>query len=422
MGALKQFVFLAHDRKATKTIFQESKEAIADDIAGVDAAGRSNNSQLRDAIIDEFDRLSKWRSRKERYGIAELASRETREEFTQRIKGDVRAEADGLQPNDLLNHNLGEMLNEAMPDVIFNAVYTAALEKGRQQMQTFIADTPNAAPHEIAQAVPGELSKINFEGEAKKLIAQWSKGKDTLPDEFKEFADRGRRIYSPRDSAQDLVRGDVRMRAETEAKNRGDAVFRDAMQPALRRIAENAKTEFTATKALPLSQLAANEAAAARTGKMRLRFWKARVGARRDVSKALRPNLGDLASRISTKTVEKLFDWVTAEGQRLHSQGRTDIDGRKLAEQAISKVAEFARQATIEIKPEFLQASGQGASVDLDTAIRERAYQIWEQSGKPQGQADANWLQAESEIKGAIRGRAYQICGAAGPASRTGAE
>lgn len=31
-------------------------------------------------------------------------------------------------------------------------------------------------------------------------------------------------------------------------------------------------------------------------------------------------------------------------------------------------------------------------------AIRNRAYQIWEENGCPEGQAEDNWLQAEREV------------------------
>lgn len=33
-----------------------------------------------------------------------------------------------------------------------------------------------------------------------------------------------------------------------------------------------------------------------------------------------------------------------------------------------------------------------------DNQIRERAYQLWEQAGRPHGQAIEHWLRAESEL------------------------
>lgn len=37
-------------------------------------------------------------------------------------------------------------------------------------------------------------------------------------------------------------------------------------------------------------------------------------------------------------------------------------------------------------------------SEEREQAIRERAYAIWEQEGRPEGRNLANWLQAETEI------------------------
>lgn len=38
--------------------------------------------------------------------------------------------------------------------------------------------------------------------------------------------------------------------------------------------------------------------------------------------------------------------------------------------------------------------------------VRERAYQLWEQSGRPHGQELDHWLSAEAELKPARKGRA----------------
>jgi hypothetical protein len=35
---------------------------------------------------------------------------------------------------------------------------------------------------------------------------------------------------------------------------------------------------------------------------------------------------------------------------------------------------------------------------DIEQAIRERAFQIWSESGCPNGQDDAHWLEAQREI------------------------
>ncbi|HVC55613.1 MAG TPA: DUF2934 domain-containing protein [Stellaceae bacterium] len=36
--------------------------------------------------------------------------------------------------------------------------------------------------------------------------------------------------------------------------------------------------------------------------------------------------------------------------------------------------------------------------------VRDRAYEIWEQAGRPEGMADEHWLQAEREIVAAEQG------------------
>jgi len=39
------------------------------------------------------------------------------------------------------------------------------------------------------------------------------------------------------------------------------------------------------------------------------------------------------------------------------------------------------------------------AAKDLETRIRLRAYQIWEEEGRPQGRADIHWRMAEAELR-----------------------
>jgi hypothetical protein len=41
--------------------------------------------------------------------------------------------------------------------------------------------------------------------------------------------------------------------------------------------------------------------------------------------------------------------------------------------------------------------------------IRERAYQIWEEAGRPEGKAVEHWLQAEAEIAAQERGLEAEI-------------
>lgn len=45
------------------------------------------------------------------------------------------------------------------------------------------------------------------------------------------------------------------------------------------------------------------------------------------------------------------------------------------------------------------QDSAQDAPDALFDRIRERAYQLWEDEGRPEGRAEENWAQAEREIR-----------------------
>ena len=41
---------------------------------------------------------------------------------------------------------------------------------------------------------------------------------------------------------------------------------------------------------------------------------------------------------------------------------------------------------------------------DLKERVRSRAYSLWEQEGRPEGRAEAHWLQAEAEAAGVNTG------------------
>ena len=46
---------------------------------------------------------------------------------------------------------------------------------------------------------------------------------------------------------------------------------------------------------------------------------------------------------------------------------------------------------------------------DIDQAIRERAYQLWLESGCQHGDADHHWLAAQREVLGASLGELGQV-------------
>lgn len=39
------------------------------------------------------------------------------------------------------------------------------------------------------------------------------------------------------------------------------------------------------------------------------------------------------------------------------------------------------------------------SNLDLEAQIRRRAYEIWEEQGRPEGCAVQNWLQAQAEVQ-----------------------
>ena len=47
-------------------------------------------------------------------------------------------------------------------------------------------------------------------------------------------------------------------------------------------------------------------------------------------------------------------------------------------------------------------AAGNAHGIDLQALIRQRAYELWERDGRPEGRDDAHWQQAEREV-GAAR-------------------
>jgi len=54
----------------------------------------------------------------------------------------------------------------------------------------------------------------------------------------------------------------------------------------------------------------------------------------------------------------------------------------------------------LEVEAAISSAEGQ---LDREQAIRERAYSIWEEEGRPDGQHVSHWLRAETEIDSAGR-------------------
>jgi Protein of unknown function (DUF2934) len=60
-------------------------------------------------------------------------------------------------------------------------------------------------------------------------------------------------------------------------------------------------------------------------------------------------------------------------------------------------VTSTATTAPTELEVEAAISSAEG-QLDRERAIRERAYAIWEEEGRPEGQHVSHWLRAEAEI------------------------
>jgi hypothetical protein len=71
-----------------------------------------------------------------------------------------------------------------------------------------------------------------------------------------------------------------------------------------------------------------------------------------------------------------------------------------MARRASQELASTATTSQTELEVQAAISSSDGQS-DREQAIRERAYAIWEEEGRPEGQHLQHWLRAEAEINAA---------------------
>ena len=65
----------------------------------------------------------------------------------------------------------------------------------------------------------------------------------------------------------------------------------------------------------------------------------------------------------------------------------------------MDQIASTSTAATQQTEPEVVAAiSSADGQVDGEQAVRERAYAIWEEEGRPGGRHLDHWLRAEAEI------------------------
>ncbi len=104
-----------------------------------------------------------------------------------------------------------------------------------------------------------------------------------------------------------------------------------------------------------------------------------------------------MAKRTNRKNKEAAS---AAAGPSAASQGRkraTKRDGNTTAASSAKTSSSKGTRKTAEKPRESQLLTGLGPQ-DLESEIRERAFQIFEQRG-PQGDALSDWLQAEAEVK-----------------------
>ena len=67
---------------------------------------------------------------------------------------------------------------------------------------------------------------------------------------------------------------------------------------------------------------------------------------------------------------------------------------------SMDQKAATSTAATRQTEPEVVAAISSGdGQIAKEQAIRERAYAIWEEEGRPEGRHLDHWLRAEAEIK-----------------------
>jgi hypothetical protein len=60
-------------------------------------------------------------------------------------------------------------------------------------------------------------------------------------------------------------------------------------------------------------------------------------------------------------------------------------------------------------RPSMVSREDKMATWWHEQRVRERAYEIWERTGRPEGKADEQWLQAEAEIAAEEQGLEQEI-------------
>jgi hypothetical protein len=76
----------------------------------------------------------------------------------------------------------------------------------------------------------------------------------------------------------------------------------------------------------------------------------------------------------------------------------TELVAKKIIEVAQLGETDPERISILALEGLGIAPQSEEAAKAMQQRIRERAYEIWEELGRPEGRADQHWLKAESEI------------------------
>ena len=297
------------DRWTTKTVVKDSTASVADDVAGTSSA----TDPARAAIVKRLEGLG----RKERRETAQMAAPETMVQLANAVKTHVTDELlPQVKPTETLKYEVADVVAEVRPKLVAEALFSAALETGLKQVKAAVAafekQHPDATPHQIAHEAQKYVDGLDLKTDATALVEHWSRSPRTLPEQIATSAEMAGQ-HAAWEAALSSTGGDVLIGANKFAKENARAELDKAMQPLLKQLGEATKKPIDEKAALPVARQVAEDAAGNR--KMRTRLRMARLHARREVRKEMRPLLQADAMAISERAVDKAFTWVIAEAK-----------------------------------------------------------------------------------------------------------
>jgi hypothetical protein len=350
--ALKAVTSQSQSGGKTKQIIRANREAIASSVAG----GRPG--AVYDTVLNTLGRLAGWRpgARRDRLDAAAMAVPEAAKKVAETIRPAVLSEAQSVNPVTVLQFDIAETVAKVLPGYASRAAYQAALDAGKQHVETTVAayktQHPNATPEELAQVGNTALARFDLHGEAIALVEQWSQPGATLPEAISTPFDSAG-LTTARTAAKNTVGGKVTTFAAKQAKAKANVVLTAEMLPLLKSMGDTAAAPVIKRAGMTETQKLAADAAGDHG--MRMMLWRARVRARRDVRKEVRRDLETQAMAISEKAVENAFTWVISQS-RAAKAGTPDSPrqiGKTYALKALTEAANFVRDAAIAVRADW---------------------------------------------------------------------